>query len=89
MKVEVPVAKSRKSGSEKRRRTDTVNLRLLPSEALALRALAEQHGHSSVQAFIVDALKPLLLSAQVGAASAIVNPSATSAGGLCDGPRRR
>lgn len=49
-----------RSGSANRQRTDMVSVRLLPSETVALRALAQQHGHPSVQALIRDALRPLL-----------------------------
>jgi hypothetical protein len=59
-------AKRRRSGTETRRRTDVVNLRLLPSEAVALRDLAKQHGHPSVQALIVDVLRPLLATVGCG-----------------------
>lgn len=54
-----PATKSRRSGSERRRRTNPVILRLLPSEASALRVLAEEQGHPSIQALIVETLKPL------------------------------
>jgi hypothetical protein len=76
MTIDDAVARRRRSGSEKRQRTDTVNLRLLPAEASALRDLARRHGHSSVQAFIVHALKPLLLSTQADGLSALVPPTA-------------
>lgn len=39
----------RRSGTETRQRTERLNLRLLPSEQRALRALAKQSGHRSVQ----------------------------------------
>jgi len=79
MTAETAVTKGRRSGSERRRRTNTVNLRLLPSEALVLRALAEQQGHPSVQALIVDVLRPLL--ADHGAAGHRVAASATAGAG--------
>lgn len=60
------VAKKHKSGSERRRRTDPVNLRLLPSEARALRALAQDKGHTSVQALIVEILRPLITPCEQG-----------------------
>ena len=50
----------RRSGSETRQRTETLNLRLLPSEQRALRALADQAGHRSVQAWILEAIGPHL-----------------------------
>jgi hypothetical protein len=50
----------RRSGSETRQRTEKLNLRLLPSEQRALRALADQAGHRSVQAWIMEALGPHL-----------------------------
>jgi predicted HicB family RNase H-like nuclease len=53
------VEKSR-SGSETRQRTEGLNLRLLPSEQRALRVLADQAGHRSVQAWILEALGPHL-----------------------------
>jgi uncharacterized protein (DUF1778 family) len=48
----------RRSGSETRQRTERLNLRLLPSEQRALRVLAEQAGHRSVQAWILEAIGP-------------------------------
>lgn len=50
----------RKSGSETRRRTEHLALRLLPSEQAALRALAEQANQRSVQAWILETIKPHL-----------------------------
>lgn len=55
------MAKHRR-GSEVRRRTDSVSLRLLPAEGAALRAIAEEQGHPSVQSLILQALQPLLVS---------------------------
>ena len=49
-----------KSGSERRQRTDPINIRFLPVEASALRLLAQEKGYSSVQALILAELKPLL-----------------------------
>jgi hypothetical protein len=63
------VVKRRRSGSERRRRTDPVILRLLPSEARALRHLAERNGHASVQALIVEVLRPLIGLCEPGADS--------------------
>jgi hypothetical protein len=60
---DVLVAK-RRSGSETRRRTDRLNLRLLPAEGDALRALAKEHGYGSVQALILEALRPLFASTE-------------------------
>jgi predicted HicB family RNase H-like nuclease len=50
----------RRSGTETRQRTEKLNLRLLPSEQRALRALADQAGHRSVQAWILEAIGPHL-----------------------------
>jgi len=50
----------RRSGSETRQRTERLNLRLLPSEQRALRVLADQAGHRSVQAWILEAIGPHL-----------------------------
>ncbi|MFL0295006.1 ribbon-helix-helix protein, CopG family [Mycobacterium sp. SMC-18] len=52
--------KKRPSGSENRRRTDTISLRLLPGEGAALSALAEKRGHSSRAELIRDALERLV-----------------------------
>ena len=52
----------RRSGTETRQRTEKLNLRLLPSEQRALRALAKQSGHRSVQAWILEAIGPHLES---------------------------
>lgn len=52
----------RRSGSETRQRTEKLNLRLLPSEQRALRALADQAGHRSVQAWILATIGPHLQS---------------------------
>jgi hypothetical protein len=52
----------RRSGTETRQRTEKLNLRLLPSEQRALRALAKQSGHRSVQSWILDAIGPHLES---------------------------
>lgn len=52
----------RRSGTETRQRTEKLNLRLLPSEQRALRVLAAQAGHRSVQAWILDAIGPHLES---------------------------
>lgn len=52
----------RRSGTETRQRTERLNLRLLPSEQRALRALAEQAGHRSVQAWILETIGPHLQS---------------------------
>jgi hypothetical protein len=52
--------KTRRSGSETRQRTDSVSLRLLPSEGAALSTLAKQHGHASRQALIRAVLQPLI-----------------------------
>lgn len=52
----------RRSGTETRQRTEKLNLRLLPSEQRALRALAEQAGHRSVQAWILETIRPHLHS---------------------------
>ena len=49
----------KRSGSEMRQRTDSVVLRLLPSEGAVLRAIAQERGHKSVQALIRHALQPL------------------------------
>lgn len=54
--------RTRRSGSETRQRTDTVSLRLLPSEGAALNMLAKKHGHASRQALILAALEPLIAS---------------------------
>jgi hypothetical protein len=53
-------AERRRSGSETRRRTARLDLRLLPSEQRALRVLADQGGHRSVQSWILEALRPQL-----------------------------
>lgn len=50
----------RRSGSEVRQRTHSVSLRLLPAEGAALRAIAKEQGHSSVQSLILQMLQPLL-----------------------------
>ena len=50
----------RRSGSETRKRTEVVTIRLLPSEQEALRTLAAESGHRSVQAWILDAIGPHL-----------------------------
>lgn len=50
----------RKSGSETRRRTEILTLRLLPSEQAVLRTLADQGSHRSVQACILELIKPHL-----------------------------
>ncbi len=52
----------RRSGTETRQRTEKLNLRLLPSEQRALRTLAAQAGHRSVQAWILEAIGPQLES---------------------------
>jgi hypothetical protein len=52
----------RRSGTETRQRTEKLNLRLLPSEQRALRKLAAQGGHRSVQAWILEAIGPHLES---------------------------
>lgn len=52
----------RRSGTETRQRTEKLNLRLLPSEQRALRTLAAQSGHRSVQAWILEAIGPHLES---------------------------
>jgi hypothetical protein len=79
MTAKAAATKRRRSGSERRQRTDTVSLRLLPSEAMVLRAIAEQQGHPSVQALIVDLLKPVL--ANDGAAGRRLAASATARAG--------
>ena len=48
----------RRSGTETRQRTEHVNLRLLPSEQQAMRKLAAQAGHRSVQSWILETLGP-------------------------------
>ena len=53
-------AAKKRRGSETRRRTDSVTLRLLPAEGAALRSLAIQHGHASRQALILAELQPLI-----------------------------
>lgn len=50
----------RTSGSETRQRTERLNLRLLPSEQEALRVLADQAGHRTLQAWILEAIGPHL-----------------------------
>lgn len=50
----------RRTPVERRQRTELVGVRLLPAEDAALRTLARQRGHASVQALIRDALEPLL-----------------------------
>ena len=50
----------RRSGSETRKRTERLDLRLLPAERRALRILADQAGHRSVQAWILEAIGPHL-----------------------------
>jgi hypothetical protein len=50
----------RRSGSETRKRTKVIALRLLPSEQEALRTLADEAGHRSVQAWILDVIEPHL-----------------------------
>jgi predicted HicB family RNase H-like nuclease len=52
--------KKRKSGTETRQRTERLDLRLLPAEHRALRLLADQAGHRSVQAWILEAIGPHL-----------------------------
>ena len=52
----------RRSGTETRQRTEKLNLRLLPSEQRALRALAKQAGHRIVQAWILETIGPHLQS---------------------------
>jgi uncharacterized protein (DUF1778 family) len=54
------VVEKRRSGTETRQRTATINLRLLPSERRALRLLADEAGHRSVQAWILDTIAPHL-----------------------------
>jgi hypothetical protein len=51
---------NRKHGSEKRQRTERLTLRLLPSEQPALRVLADQAGHRSLQEWIREAMAPRL-----------------------------
>lgn len=62
MSTEAVTVKRRRRGTETRRRTERVALRLLPAEGEALRALVREHGHRSVQALILDALRPLFAS---------------------------
>lgn len=50
----------RRSGTETRQRTEKLNLRLLPSEQRALRTLAKQSGHRSVQSWILETIGPHL-----------------------------
>ena len=57
---------AKRSGSEIRRRTDSVVLRLLPIEGAVLRAIARDRGHRSVQALILQALQPLLTDLALG-----------------------
>lgn len=57
------VTRSRRSGSEKRQRTRQVKLSLLPSEEDVLASKAASLGFPSVQAFILDRLKPDLANA--------------------------
>jgi hypothetical protein len=57
---EGPEVERRRSGSETRQRTARLDLRLLPSEQRALRVLADQGGHRSVQSWILEALRPQL-----------------------------
>ncbi len=56
---EAASTKTRRRGSETRRRTDTVTLRLLPTEGAVLSMLAKEQGHASRQALIRTALEPL------------------------------
>lgn len=56
----------KRSGSEIRQRTDSVVLRLLPSEGAVLRAIAHERGHRSVQALIRHALQPLFNGSTFG-----------------------
>jgi hypothetical protein len=60
------VSSRKRSGSEIRRRTDSVSLRLLPAESAVLRAIAQDRGHRSVQALILHALQPLLIGLPPG-----------------------
>lgn len=55
-------ARSR-SGSETRRRTERLTLRLLPNEHERLQSLADERGLTSVQALILDALQPMIATA--------------------------
>lgn len=57
--VGVKLAK-RRSGSETRKRTESLTIRLLPSEHRALRLLADQAGHRSLQAWILEEMGPHL-----------------------------
>lgn len=57
-----PVTK-RKSGSETRRRTENLSLRLLPSEQAAMRAAADQASYPSVQAWLLEVIRPHLENA--------------------------
>ncbi|PVA29540.1 hypothetical protein D2E30_19310 [Mycobacteroides abscessus] len=56
----------RRSGSETRQRTDVLTLRMSPAESAALTILAQQHGHSSRQALIRDALQLIAASRTPG-----------------------
>lgn len=55
-----PVAARSRSGSETRQSSARLDLRLLPSEHQALRVLADQTGHRSVQSWITATLRPHL-----------------------------
>ncbi len=52
--------KKRQSGSERRQRTETFTVRLLPGEGAALNDLAKKHGHTSRAALVRDALERLV-----------------------------
>lgn len=63
--AEEPATQRRRSGSETRRRTAALSLRLLPAEERALRVLADQGGHRSLQSWILDAIRPQLIRVEL------------------------
>ncbi|MBU8820883.1 hypothetical protein KL864_34010 [Mycolicibacterium goodii] len=63
-------ARKRRQGSETRRRTARVALRLLPTEHGVAEALAEEFDTKSIQGFIVDALQPVFTADTLGRVAA-------------------
>lgn len=64
-----PELRRPRRGTETRRRTETLSLRLLPAEQRALKVLADRSGHRSVQAWILDTIGPYLEGVNSGANS--------------------
>ena len=59
-----------RSGSETRKRTERMTLRLLPQEQQVVQLVADEFGMPSIQALIVDALQPLMSPDALAALSA-------------------